>query len=79
MTLNIAEAIENHKLYMENKFCKRRIFVNLDGQEMPKSKCFQYLGLIIIRKDEKIEENMNRRIRTVWMKWRSISRIVRDR
>lgn len=52
---------------MENKFCKSRIFVNLDGQEMPKSECFRYLGLIIIREDEKIEENVNRRIRTVWM------------
>jgi len=63
---------------MENKFCKSRIFVNPDGQEMPKSRCFQHLGLIIIHKDEKIEENVNRRIRTVWMKWRSISRIVCD-
>lgn len=65
-------------MYMENKFCKSRIFVNLDGQEMPKSECFRYLGLIIIREDEKIEENVNRRIRTVWMEWRSISRIVCD-
>ena len=66
---------------MECKFSKSRNkdkgAIRLDGQEVPKSESFWYLGSIIY-KDEDIEEDVNHRITVKWMKWRSTLGVLCD-
>jgi len=56
---------------MECKFSKQKIrdfsIVTLDGQEILMSSHFQYLGSII-QKDEEINNDVNHRIQTGWLK-----------
>ena len=47
-----------------------KVETELDGQETLKSDNFQYLGLII-NKDGEIEDDVNHRMKTKWMKWRN--------
>jgi hypothetical protein len=65
------------------KFSKSSIkdegIVKLDGQEIPKSENFRYLGSIIHKDGEEIEEDVNHRIRARWIKWRSALGILCDR
>ena len=67
--------------YIECKFAeiinKNEGVVILDGQEIPNSECFWFLRLTIY-KDEEIEEDLNHRIKTKWMKWRSASWVLCD-
>ena len=59
---------------MECKFSKHGIqdysIVRLDGQEIPMSSHFKYLGSII-QKDGEIDSDVNHRIQAGWLKWRS--------
>ena len=68
--------------YMECKFSKQRIrdytIVRLDGQEIPMSSHFKYLGSII-QKDEEINSDVNHRIQAGWLKWRSATGVLCDR
>ncbi|KAL4199145.1 hypothetical protein AMTRI_Chr03g143430 [Amborella trichopoda] len=67
--------------YMECKFSNNRSrdeeVVKIDGQEVQKGSYFQYLGLIIQENGE-IEEDVVRRIRTGWAKWRCATGILCD-
>jgi len=67
---------------MECKFSKQGIrdysIVTLNGQEIPMSSHFKYLGFII-RKDGKINSNVNHIIQAGWLKWRSATRVLCDR
>lgn len=51
--------------------------VRLDGQDIPKSKCLRYLGLIS-HKNGEIEHNLKFRLKAWWVKWRSVSRVWCD-
>jgi hypothetical protein len=42
---------------------------------MPRSECFQYFRSII-NKDGEIEEDVNYRITSWWMEWRSLSDVL---
>ena len=59
---------------MEYKFSKQGIqnynIVTLDGQGIPMSSYFKYLGSII-EKDGEINSGVNHRIQAGWLKWRS--------
>ena len=67
---------------MECKFSKQKIrdysIVRLDGQEIPMSSHFKYLGSII-QKDKEINSDVNHRIHAGWLKWRSATRVLCDR
>jgi len=67
---------------MECKFSKQRIrdysIVRLDGQEIPTSNHFKYLGSII-QKDGEIDSDVNHRIQAGWLKWRSATGVLCDR
>ena len=52
--------------------------MRLDGQEIPMSSHFKYLGSII-QKEGKIDSNVNHRIQAGWLKWRSATRVLYDR
>jgi len=58
---------------MECKFSKQGIrdysIVTLDGQGIPMSSHFKYLGSII-QKDREINSDVNHRIQAGWLKWR---------
>ena len=41
-----------------------------DGQHIPVTECFKYLGSII-QKDREIDGDVNHRIKARWLKWRS--------
>jgi len=60
--------------YMKCEFSKKGTqdysIVRLDGQEIPMSSHFKFLGSII-QKDEKIDSDVNHRIQADWLKWRS--------
>ena len=64
--------------YMECKFSKQGIqdynIVRLDGQEIPMSSHFKYLGSII-QNDREINNDLNHRIQTGWLKWRNATGI----
>ena len=68
--------------FMECKFSKQGIrdysIVRLDGQEIPMSSHFNYLGSII-QKDGEIDSDVNHRIQTGWLKWRSATGVLCDR
>ena len=59
---------------MECKFRNRRNneqgVITLDGQQIPVTECFKYLGSII-QKDREIDGDVNHRIKARWLKWRS--------
>ena len=67
--------------YIDSKFSgiisKNKEVVRLDGQEMSKSYKFQYFGSISHKYGE-IEEDVNYRIKSGWMKWKSASRVLCD-
>ena len=67
---------------MECKFRKRRnneqSVITLDGQQIPVTKCFKYLGSII-QKDGEIDGDVNHRIKAGWFKWRSATGVLCDR
>jgi len=67
--------------YMKCKFSKQGIrdysIVRLDGQAIPMSSHFKYLGSII-QKDGKIDSNVNHRIQAGWLKWRSVTGVLCD-
>ena len=67
---------------MECKFRKRRNneqgVITLDGQQIPVTECFKYLGLII-QKDVEIDGDVNHMIKAGWLKWRSATRVLCDR
>ena len=67
---------------MECKFSKQGIpdysIVTLDGQEIPMSSHFKYLGSII-QKDGEINSDVNHRIQAGWLKWRSVTGVLCDR
>jgi len=52
--------------------------VTLDRQEIPMSSHFKYLSSII-QKDEEINSDINHRIQTGWLKWRSATGVLCDR
>ena len=58
---------------MECKFRKRRnneqSVITLDGQQIPVTAYFKYLGSII-QKDGEINGDINHRIKAGWLKWR---------
>ena len=68
--------------YMECIFSKNRKerepIVHIDGQEIPKTNYFRYLGSII-RNDGEIENDIVHRIKSGWLKWRSASGVLCDR
>jgi len=68
--------------YMECKFSKQEIreynIVTLDGQVIPMSSHFKYLGSII-QKDREINSDVNYRIQVGWLKWRSVTGVLCDR
>ena len=68
--------------YMECKFSKQKIrdysIVTLDGQEIPMSSHFKYLGSII-QKDGEIISDVKHRIQVGWLKWRSATGVLCDR
>jgi len=51
--------------------------VTLDGQEIPMSSYFKYLGSII-QKDGEINSDVNHRIQAGWLKWRSATGVLCD-
>jgi len=67
---------------MECKFSKQRIrdynIVTLDGQEIPMSSHFKYLGYII-QKDGEINSDVNHRMQIGWLKWKSATGVLCDR
>ena len=67
--------------YMECKFSEQEIrdysIVTLDGQEIPMSGHFKYLGFII-QKDREINSDVNHRIQVGWLKWRSATGVLCD-
>ena len=67
---------------MECKFSKQGIqnysIVRLDGQEIPMTSHFKYLGSII-QKDEEIDSDVNYRIQAGWLKWRRATGVLYDR
>ena len=67
---------------MECKFSKQGIrdysIVRLDGQAIPMSSHFKYLGSII-QKDGEIDSDVNHRIQAGWLKWRSATGVLCDR
>ena len=67
---------------MKCKFSKHGIrdysIVRLDGQEIPMSSHFKYLGSII-QKDEEIDSDVKHRIQASWLKWRSATGVLCDR
>ena len=67
---------------MECKFSKQKIrdysTVTLDGQKIPMSSHFKYLGSII-QKDRKINNVVNHRIQADWLKWRRATGVLFDR
>ena len=52
--------------------------ITLDGQKLPVTECFKYLGSII-QKDREIDGDLNHRIKARWLKWRSGTRVLCDR
>ena len=52
--------------------------MTLDGQEIPMSIHFKYLGSII-KKDGGIDSDVNHRIQASWLKWRSATGVLCDR
>ena len=52
--------------------------VFLDGQEIPMSNHFKYLGSII-QKDGEIDSDVNHRIQAGWLKWRRATGVLCDR
>ena len=52
--------------------------MRLDGQEIPMSNHFKYLGSII-QKDGEIDSDVNQRIQAGWLKWRSATGVSCDR
>ena len=52
--------------------------IKLDGQNVPKSERFRYLGSII-QNDGNVDGNVNYRIQTTWMKWRKASGVLCER
>ena len=52
--------------------------MRLNGQEIPMSSHFKYLGSII-QKDGEIDSDVNHRIQAGWLKWRSATGILCDR
>ncbi|KAJ7957676.1 Retrovirus-related Pol polyprotein LINE-1 [Quillaja saponaria] len=66
--------------YMECNFSETRGGPNdiiLDDQTIPTKDVFKYLGSFI-QKDGAIEHNVNHRIKTRWVKWRSVSGVLCD-
>ena len=57
---------------MECTFSKRmnndQVMITLSDHMIPIVKCFKYLGSII-QKDGEIDVDVNRRIKTEWLKW----------
>ena len=51
--------------------------ITLDGQQIPVTECFKYLGSII-QKDGKLDGDVNHRIKVGWLKWRSAIEILYD-
>ena len=68
--------------YMECKFRKRRNneqgVITLDDQQIPVIECFKYLGSII-QKEGEIDGDVNHRIKTGWLMWRSAIGVLCDR
>jgi Reverse transcriptase (RNA-dependent DNA polymerase). len=68
--------------YMECNFSNRRStsgdVVKLEGQELPKSANFRYLGSIIHREGD-ITDDVTHRIKAGWLKWRSATGVLCDR
>ena len=52
--------------------------MTLDGQGIPMSSYFKYLGSII-QKDREIKSDANHRIQAGWLKWRNAKRVLCDR
>ena len=52
--------------------------VSLDGHVVPQKDTFQYLGTML-QKDGGIDEDVNNRIKAVWMKWRQASGVLYDK
>jgi len=67
---------------MKCKFSNQGIrdysIVTPDGQEIPMSSYFKYLGSII-EKDEEINSDVNHMIQAGWLKWRSVIGVLCDR
>jgi hypothetical protein len=51
--------------------------VRLNGQVIPKKDTFRYLGSML-QKNGDIDENVNHRIKAVWLKWRQASDVLCD-
>jgi len=68
--------------YMECKFSKQEnrdcSILTLDGQKIPMSSHFKYLGSII-QKDGEINSDVNHRIQPGWLKWTSATGVLCDR
>ena len=52
--------------------------MTLDGEEIPMSSHFKYLGSII-QKNGEIDSDINHRIQADWLKWRSATGALCDR
>jgi hypothetical protein len=52
--------------------------VSLDRQVVPQKDTFPYLGSML-KKEGDIDEDVNHRIKTGWMKWRQASGILCDK
>ena len=67
---------------MKCKFRKRKNneqgVITLDGQQIPVTECFKYVGSII-QKDGEIDGDVNHRIKAEWSKWRSTTKVLCDR
>ena len=68
--------------YMECKFRKRRNneqgVITLDGQQIPITECFKYLGSIV-QKDGEIDGDVNHKIKAGLLKWSSATGVLCDR
>ena len=57
--------------YIEYKFRKiknnKQDVITLDGQQIPVTKCFKYIGLIIQKAGE-VDGDVNHRIKAKWLK-----------
>ena len=51
--------------------------VRIEAQEILQKESFQYLGSMI-SKNAEIEEDVEHRIKTRWLKWRLVSRVLCD-
>ena len=67
--------------YIECTFRKRmnneQGVITLDGQQISITECFKYLGSII-QKNGEIDGDVNHRIKTGWLKWKSTTEVLCD-